>query len=50
MGEIVPYVAEQDLEYILCSFKLDFRIIGDESKEKNDTGRVYCEEKRIELY
>jgi glycerol-3-phosphate cytidylyltransferase len=26
---IVPYVSEQDLEDILRSFKLDFRIIGE---------------------
>jgi glycerol-3-phosphate cytidylyltransferase len=29
---------------------LDVRIIGDEYKEKNFTGRTYCEEKGIELY
>ena len=29
---------------------MDVRIIGDEYKEKNFTGRVYCEEKGIELY
>lgn len=48
--EIVPYVWEQDLEDILKSFMIDVRIIGDEYKEKNFTGRVYCEEKGIELY
>ena len=50
VDEIVPYVSEQDLEDILRSFKLDVRIIGDEYKEKNYTGRKYCEEKGIELY
>ena len=45
-----PYVSEQDLEDILRSFKLDVRIIGDEYKEKNFTGRDYCEEKGIEIY
>jgi glycerol-3-phosphate cytidylyltransferase len=29
---------------------LDVRIIGDEYKEKNYTGRDYCEEKGIETY
>jgi glycerol-3-phosphate cytidylyltransferase len=48
--EIVPYVYEKDLEDILRSFKLDVRIIGDEYKEKNYTGRDYCEEKGIEIY
>jgi glycerol-3-phosphate cytidylyltransferase len=50
VDEIVPDVSEQDLEDILRSFKLDVRIIGDEYKEKNFTGRTYCEEKGIELY
>jgi glycerol-3-phosphate cytidylyltransferase len=50
VDEIVPYATEQDLEDILRSFKLDVRIIGDEYKEKNFTGRSYCEEKGIELY
>jgi glycerol-3-phosphate cytidylyltransferase len=50
VDEIVPYATEQDLEDILRSFKLDVRIIGNEYKEKNFTGRKYCEEKGIELY
>lgn len=50
VDEIVPYATEQDLEDILRSFNLDVRIIGDEYKEKNFTGRSYCEEKGIELY
>lgn len=50
VDEIVPYATEQDLEDILRSFKIDVRIIGDEYKEKNFTGRTYCEEKGIELY
>jgi glycerol-3-phosphate cytidylyltransferase len=50
VDEIVPYATERDLEDILRSFKLDVRIIGDEYKEKNFTGRSYCEEKGIELY
>jgi glycerol-3-phosphate cytidylyltransferase len=50
VDEIVPYATEQDLEDILRSFKLDVRIVGEEYKEKNFTGRTYCEEKGIELY
>jgi glycerol-3-phosphate cytidylyltransferase len=50
VDEIIPYATEQDLEDILRSFKLDVRIVGDEYKEKNFTGRTYCEEKGIELY
>ena len=50
VDEIVPYATEQDLEDILRSFKIDIRFIGDEYKEKDFTGRTYCEEKGIELY
>ena len=50
VDEIVPYVSEQDLEDILKSFKFDVSIIGEEYKEKNYTGRSYCEEKGIEIY
>src|SRR5690606_4998585 len=50
VDEIVPYATEQDLEDILRSFKIDVRILGEEYREKNFTGRVYCEEKGIELY
>ncbi|MFB9077373.1 adenylyltransferase/cytidyltransferase family protein [Flavobacterium procerum] len=50
VDEIVPYSTEQDLEDILRSFKIDVRIIGDEYREKNFTGRSYCEQKGITLY
>jgi len=50
VDEVVPYATEQDLEDILRSFKIDVRILGDEYKEKNFTGRTYCEEKGIALY
>lgn len=50
VDEVVPYATEQDLEDLLRSFKIDVRILGDEYKEKNFTGRTYCEEKGIELY
>ncbi|ADX67674.1 adenylyltransferase/cytidyltransferase family protein [Weeksella virosa] len=50
IDEIVPYATEQDLEDILRSFKIDVRILGEEYKDKNFTGREYCEEKGIELY
>jgi glycerol-3-phosphate cytidylyltransferase len=50
IDEIVPYVTEQDLEDILRSFKLDVRIIGDEYKNKDFTGKKYCIEKGINIY
>jgi len=50
VDEIVPYATEQDLKDILQSFQIDTRFLGDEYKEKDFTGRSYCEEKGIELY
>jgi glycerol-3-phosphate cytidylyltransferase len=50
VDEIVPYATEQDLEDILRSFKIDVRIIGDEYKDQDFTGRSYCEEKGIALH
>ena len=50
VDEIVPYATEQDLKDILRSFKIDVRIAGDEYREKDFTGLIYCEAKGIELY
>lgn len=50
VDEIVPYATEQDLEDILHSFKIDLRIVGEEYRDHNFTGRTYCEDKGIELY
>jgi glycerol-3-phosphate cytidylyltransferase len=50
VNEIVPYATEEDLEDILRSFKIDVRIIGEEYKDKNFTGRNFCEENGIALY
>jgi glycerol-3-phosphate cytidylyltransferase len=50
VDEVIPYATEQDLEDVLRSFKIDVRIVGDEYKDSTFTGRLYCEEKGIELY
>ena len=51
VDEVVPYAMESDLEDILKSFNIDVRIIGDEYREKNFTGRGYCEGVgNIEIY
>ncbi|KAF2514880.1 adenylyltransferase/cytidyltransferase family protein [Flavobacterium foetidum] len=49
VDEIIPYTTEQDLEDILQAFPIDVRIIGEEYREKNFTGRNYCEEMKIKL-
>jgi glycerol-3-phosphate cytidylyltransferase len=50
IDEIVPYVAEQDILDILKSFKIDVRIIGEEYKNSNFTGKDYCLKKGIDIY
>ena len=50
IDKIVPYVTEQDLVDILRSFTIDVGIVGVEYKEKNFTGKAYCEEKGIEIF
>lgn len=50
IDEIVPYTTETDLEDILKAFAIDVRIIGDDYRDKDFTGKQYCEEKGIEIY
>lgn len=50
VDEIIPYNTEDDLLDILKSFVIDVRIIGDDYRDKNFTGKDYCEEKGIQLY
>jgi len=50
INEIIPYVTEKDLIDVLSSFKIDIRIIGEEYKDKDFTGKEYCKKKGIEIY
>ena len=50
IDEIVPYVTEQDLEDILKVFKIHVRIIGEEYRNKNFTGKKYCENNVVDIY
>ena len=50
VDEVVPYIREMDLDEILRSFKIDVRIIGEEYRDKNFTGKEYCETNGIQLY
>jgi glycerol-3-phosphate cytidylyltransferase len=50
VDEIVPYVTEADLEDILAAYPIDIRILGDEYKDKDFTGRDICKKRGIELY
>ena len=50
VDEIIPYVSEQDVEDTLRSFKIDVRIIGEEYKTIDFTGKEYCIKKGIEIH
>ena len=50
VDEIIPYTTEQDVEDILKLYQIDVRIVGNEYRDHDFTGRKYCEEKNILLY
>lgn len=50
VDEIVVYETEQDLEDILEMYDLDVRILGDEYKDKDFTGREICKRRGIRLH
>lgn len=50
VDEIIPYTTESDVEDILQSFKIDVRILGEEYRDRDFTGKAYCEDKGIILY
>jgi glycerol-3-phosphate cytidylyltransferase len=50
VDEIIPYHTEVDLEDILLSVKIDIRILGEEYKNLDFTGKDICRKRGIELY
>lgn len=50
VDEIIPYQTEQDLIDILSMYEIDVRILGDEYKEKDFTGKDICNKRGIDLY
>jgi len=48
--EIIPYQTENDIIDILNVFNIDVRIIGDEYKNKDFTGKLTCKNNKIEIY
>ncbi|MEL1253411.1 adenylyltransferase/cytidyltransferase family protein [Flavobacterium sp. DGU38] len=49
VDEIIPYSTEQDLQDILQTLPVDVRILGEEYRDKDFTGRDYCEKMGIRL-
>jgi glycerol-3-phosphate cytidylyltransferase len=50
VDEIIPYNSEADVEDILEMYHIDVRILGDEYKEKDFTGKDICKRRGILLY
>jgi glycerol-3-phosphate cytidylyltransferase len=50
VDEIIVYRTEQDLEDILEMFHIDIRVLGDEYRDKDFTGKDICKKRGIQLY
>lgn len=50
VDEIVVYQTEQDLQDILEMFPIDVRILGEEYRDKDFTGREICKKRGIQLH
>jgi len=50
VDEIVPYTTEEEVRLILESRQFDVRIIGEDYKNKDFTGKDICDERGIRVY
>ena len=50
VDEIIPYSTEKDLIDILTMYDISVRILGEEYKSKDFTGKDICRSRGIELY
>lgn len=50
VDEIVPYITEADLEDILSMYPINVRILGEEYRDKDFTGRDICKKRGIDLH
>lgn len=50
VDQIIPYNTEKDLEDLLLILPIDVRILGDEYKGKEFTGKSICVRRGIDLY
>tara|TARA_B100000497_G_scaffold123359_1_gene155887 strand:- start:2942 stop:3298 length:357 start_codon:yes stop_codon:yes gene_type:complete len=50
VDEIIPYGTEEDLEDILTMYQIDVRILGEEYREKDFTGKDICKKRGIQLH
>jgi glycerol-3-phosphate cytidylyltransferase len=50
VDEIIPYGSEKDLEDILSMYQIDVKIMGEEYREQDFTGKDICKKRGIQLY
>jgi glycerol-3-phosphate cytidylyltransferase len=50
VDEIIPYATEKDLEDILTMYHIDVRILGEEYRDQDFTGKDICRKRDIDLY
>jgi len=50
VNEIIPYQTEKDLEDILQLFQINVKIMGQEYKDIDFTGKDICRQRGIDLY
>lgn len=50
VDEIIPYQTECDLMDILSLYHIDVRILGEEYRDKEFTGKDICRKRDIDLY
>ena len=50
VDEIIPYGGEEDLEDILNMYSIDVRILGDEYRDQDFTGKDICRKRDIDLH
>jgi glycerol-3-phosphate cytidylyltransferase len=50
VDEIIPYGTEEDLKDILSMYHIDVRILGEEYRDKEFTGKDICRRRDIQLY
>jgi len=50
VDEIIPYCTEADLLDIINMYPINIRILGDEYKDKDFTGKDECRKRGIHLY
>lgn len=50
VDEIISYSTEKDLEDILSMYQINIRIMGEEYRDKNFTGKDICQKRGIQFY